>query len=264
MDAFELEDVIAEHARLGERYHEFFVAPRLSLGLYLLPAGQPAPQQPHTEDEVYYVIQGQGMIRVGEEDRPVAAGSLVYVDEAVEHRSHRITEDLSILRAMNSLAWALKDHGPEQLAAAEDLAREATDFCLRLLGEEDELTPMTMDTLAVVLHMRGKNQEAILEFDQVAAAARKTAGEDRWFTLMSPVYYGRCLLELDRYEDAETVLQTTYAGVKELNGEEHESTQSALAALVDLYEAWGKPEQAAEWRAKLPREERSNEQEAPR
>ena len=97
MDAFELEDVIAEHARLGERYHEFFIASRLSLGLYVLQAGQPDPQQPHTEDEVYYVIQGKGMVRVGGEERPVAAGSIVYVGEGIEHRFHSITEDLTLL-----------------------------------------------------------------------------------------------------------------------------------------------------------------------
>ena len=97
MEAFELEEVMAEHAQLGERYHEFFVAPRLSLGLYVLQAGEPDSQQPHTEDEVYYVVQGRGMIRVGEGDRPVAAGSMVYVDEGVEHRFHSITEDLTIL-----------------------------------------------------------------------------------------------------------------------------------------------------------------------
>jgi len=43
------------------------------------------------------VIQGRGMIRVGEEDRPVTTGSIIYVDEAVEHRFHSITEDLKIL-----------------------------------------------------------------------------------------------------------------------------------------------------------------------
>ena len=97
MDAFELEDVVAGHANVGEGCHEFFMASRLSLGLYVLKAGEPDLQQPHTEDEVYYVIQGQGMIRVGDEDRPVKAGSMVYVDEAVEHRFHNITEDLQIL-----------------------------------------------------------------------------------------------------------------------------------------------------------------------
>ena len=97
MDAFALEDVVAEHAKLGERYHEFFMTSRLSLGLYVLKAGEPDPQQAHTEDEVYYVIQGQGMIQVGGEDRSVKAGAMVYVGEAVEHRFHSIAEDLQIL-----------------------------------------------------------------------------------------------------------------------------------------------------------------------
>ncbi len=97
MDAFELNDVIAAHGAAGQLYHEFFVAPRLSMGLYVLPAGQPDPQNPHTEDEVYYVISGRGVISVDGEDRPVSAGSIVYVGESVDHRFHSITEDLTIL-----------------------------------------------------------------------------------------------------------------------------------------------------------------------
>jgi len=97
MDAFEIQNVADEHGRLGQLYHEFFVASRLSMGLYVLPAGQTDPQQPHTEDEAYYVTKGSGVIRVGDEDRPVKAGSIIYVGEGMEHRFHSITEDLSIL-----------------------------------------------------------------------------------------------------------------------------------------------------------------------
>ena len=97
MDAFELSEVIARHAEAGELYHEFLRAATMSMGLYVLPAGLPDPQSPHTEDEVYYVVEGKGAIRVGEEDRPVAAGSIVFVGEGVEHRFHSITEDLKIL-----------------------------------------------------------------------------------------------------------------------------------------------------------------------
>ena len=97
MDAFELAELTAERRESGERFLEFLRSDTLSVGVYELPAGDTDPQQPHTEDEVYYVIQGQGMIRVGDEDRPVKSGSMVYVDEAVEHRFHSITEDLKIL-----------------------------------------------------------------------------------------------------------------------------------------------------------------------
>jgi mannose-6-phosphate isomerase-like protein (cupin superfamily) len=73
--------------------------PDLSAGLYVLTAGQPDLQQPHTEDEVYYVISGRGLITVGEETRPVEAGSTVFVATAVPHRFHDITEDLTIFVA---------------------------------------------------------------------------------------------------------------------------------------------------------------------
>ena len=52
---------------------------------------------PHTEDEVYYVVEGKGMIQVGAEDRTVAAGSTAFVGAGVEHRFHSIAEDLRIL-----------------------------------------------------------------------------------------------------------------------------------------------------------------------
>jgi mannose-6-phosphate isomerase-like protein (cupin superfamily) len=97
MDAFELTALIAERARSNERYLEFLRVPALSVGLYVLPAGGVDGQQPHTEDEVYYVAGGRGAFRCGEEDRPVAAGSLLYVPAHVEHRFHSIAEELVIL-----------------------------------------------------------------------------------------------------------------------------------------------------------------------
>ena len=97
MDVFDLAEVVTQHGRSGNLYHEFFAAPRLSLGLYVLPAGQPDPQRPHTEDEVYYVISGKGMVQVGNEERHVTTGSTVYVGEGVDHRFHSITEDLTLM-----------------------------------------------------------------------------------------------------------------------------------------------------------------------
>ncbi len=96
MDTFELADLVSERAASGKLYLEFLKVPA-RVGLYSLPAGATDPQQPHTEDEVYYVIRGRGQIRVGDEDRPVEAGSVVYVAAQVAHRFHSITEALDIL-----------------------------------------------------------------------------------------------------------------------------------------------------------------------
>ena len=96
MDAFEISQLIVEQ-QVGQAYLEFLRVPALSLGLYALPAGGVDPQQPHTEDEVYYVVEGRGFIRVGEEDRPVEPGTVVFVAANVGHRFHTISEDMKIL-----------------------------------------------------------------------------------------------------------------------------------------------------------------------
>lgn len=97
MNAFEIFELIAEQEQSGKNYVEFLRAPALSVGLYALPAGGVDPQQPHTEDEVYYIINGKGSIFVADENREVKPGSIIFVAAGVEHRFHSITEDLKIL-----------------------------------------------------------------------------------------------------------------------------------------------------------------------
>ena len=97
MDAFELNDLLAERSSSARAYLEFLRVPSLSMGLYALPAGGADPQQPHSEDEVYYVVGGRAQIRVAGEDRAVGPGSVVFVGAHVEHRFHTIEEDLAVL-----------------------------------------------------------------------------------------------------------------------------------------------------------------------
>ena len=97
MDAFEIADLLAEQKKSGVLYHEFLKVDALSTGVYSLPAGSTDPQHPHTEDEVYFVLDGNAKIRVSTEDRAVSTGSIVYVPAGVEHRFHSIKEELKIL-----------------------------------------------------------------------------------------------------------------------------------------------------------------------
>jgi mannose-6-phosphate isomerase-like protein (cupin superfamily) len=97
MNAFEISQLIIEQQRSGASYLEFLRVPTLSVGLYSLPADGVDPQRPHTEDEVYYVVEGRGYIRVEAEDRAVEAGTVVFVAANVEHHFHSISEDLKLL-----------------------------------------------------------------------------------------------------------------------------------------------------------------------
>ena len=97
MHAFELRELVEQVAREDQRYLEFLRVPDLSVGLYQLSVGEADPQSPHEEDEVYYVISGRAQIQVGDEVRPVQAGSIVYVATEVPHKFVNIEEDLQIL-----------------------------------------------------------------------------------------------------------------------------------------------------------------------
>jgi mannose-6-phosphate isomerase-like protein (cupin superfamily) len=97
MQAFALSQLIAERQKSGKAYLEFLRAPSMSLGLYVLPAGGVDPQQPHAEDEAYYVISGRAHVRVGGEDRAVQPGDAIFVAARAPHKFHTITEDLTLL-----------------------------------------------------------------------------------------------------------------------------------------------------------------------
>ncbi len=78
-------------------YHEILRVSALSLGLYRHEAGASVPQQPHAEDEVYFVISGQGAICVDGTHHAVSSGSVVYVAAGMEHYFHSVTAELKVL-----------------------------------------------------------------------------------------------------------------------------------------------------------------------
>jgi mannose-6-phosphate isomerase-like protein (cupin superfamily) len=97
MQAFELHQIIKGQARSGKPYLEFLRVPDLSVGVYQLLVGDTDIQTPHTEDEMYYVVEGKAKIKVADEDRDVRPGSIIYVEKKVPHRFHSIEEDLILL-----------------------------------------------------------------------------------------------------------------------------------------------------------------------
>ncbi|MER5727627.1 cupin domain-containing protein [Streptomyces sp. NPDC098789] len=97
MKAFRLDELEAERLANDGAYLQFLRERNMSVGLYALDAGQSDPQQPHAQDEVYFVVSGRASITVGEETTTVARGGVVYVPAGVPHRFHHITEDLKVL-----------------------------------------------------------------------------------------------------------------------------------------------------------------------
>jgi mannose-6-phosphate isomerase-like protein (cupin superfamily) len=92
-----LGEIDQQRTQSGKLYREFLRVPAMSAGLYVLAAGATDLQRPHHEDEMYYVVRGKARFRVGDEDREISAGSVLFVAAGVEHRFHDIAEELAVL-----------------------------------------------------------------------------------------------------------------------------------------------------------------------
>ena len=61
----------------------------------------------------------------------------------------------------------------------------------------------------------------------------------------------RLLVMADRYAEAEPLFIERISMLEAELGEGHPYTLRVVGRLVEFYDAWGKPDKAAEWRAKL-------------
>ena len=80
-----------------ELYFQFLEVDSMRCGIYSLPAGSVDPQQPHLQDEVYFVQSGEAKIDIEGTSYDVRPGSIVFVPAHAEHRFHGIKEDLKVL-----------------------------------------------------------------------------------------------------------------------------------------------------------------------
>jgi mannose-6-phosphate isomerase-like protein (cupin superfamily) len=78
-------------------YQELLRIPAMSVGVYVLPAGAIDRQQPHGQDEIYYVVRGKAKVRLGSKERSVQKGSVILVETGLDHRFFDIKEDLVLL-----------------------------------------------------------------------------------------------------------------------------------------------------------------------
>jgi mannose-6-phosphate isomerase-like protein (cupin superfamily) len=94
---FDLAEVRDKLKGEAVEYLEFLNVPALNCGIYFLAAGSKDMQAPHDEDEVYVVLSGRARMQLGEEERAVGPGSLLYISATTAHSFFEIEEDMTLL-----------------------------------------------------------------------------------------------------------------------------------------------------------------------
>lgn len=78
-------------------FYTFINLDSLAAGLLILKPGEEDTQTPHESDEVYYVISGDGFLRIKDKDYEVSKDKLFFVAKNIEHYFHGNSKDLKVL-----------------------------------------------------------------------------------------------------------------------------------------------------------------------
>jgi tetratricopeptide (TPR) repeat protein len=154
----------------------------------------------------------------------------------------------------NVLLWiAHLKQSTGDLADAAGLMLEANEIYRRELGEDHERVANVYHNLAVVRREMGQLEIAVSLFRQAEAIREEKLGPDHWLTAVTRGSMGACLIRMDRYEQAEPLLTESFGILRESLGPDHSSTRWTAERLVELYERWGRPDDAGRYEEFLAR-----------
>ena len=156
----------------------------------------------------------------------------------------------TVATTLGSLGMLMQARG--DLPAAESAFREALDIRRQVLGDNHPDTATFMNRVALVLLEQGKPAEAQPLLERAVQICQETLPPGHVRKAAAQRNLGRCLTELKRFDEAEKHLLESHADLSTMLGEEDAKTQTVLSSLVSLYDAWGKPDKAEEYRAILP------------
>ncbi len=176
--------------------------------------------------------------------------------ESLSRESVKIKEEIlgpdhrETLNIMNNIAWLLEAQG--ELEDAEMMYRQCLERQREALGTDRSETLKSMNSLAMLRYRKGDYQGSRELFEEYVRHSRRVWGDDHYATLKAIENLSTVLKALDEYADAEPLLIECYQRRSATRGPDHAETAKALRLMVELYEAWGKPDDAAVWRSKLP------------
>jgi serine/threonine protein kinase len=183
-----------------------------------------------------------------EDGRPIEAARLL--EETLKLKRAKLSPDNDdTLLTMGNLANAYRDM--DRLSDALSLYKETLNLQKAKLGADYPSRVWFMNEAATCLLKMKRFDEAETVVRECLALRMRTDSSD-WWIAQTKSQLGQTLTGRKRYAEAEELLlkaQKDLVACKDkMPGRFHRYIDEAGQALADLYDAWGKKEQAAEWR----------------
>jgi tetratricopeptide (TPR) repeat protein len=183
------------------------------------------------------------------EDQSKHAAAESFLEEALEGASIATEEEqaarIELLARYGDAKMALG-----QYDRAEVVFSEALDETQRLFGDRSPEMAEVLASFGAALQRAGRHQGAINAFED----SFDITGEDPPADAHEAehlISYGHALIDANRFGDAEAALLDCLGGVEGFASDEAPITQDVLALLTTLYETWGMPGSADEYRERL-------------
>jgi hypothetical protein len=139
-------------------------------------------------------------------------------------------------------------------AAAEPLLRKTLEQRKKVLGPQHLGVARSSEVLAELLARTGRPREGLLLAQQAVETHTREVSAHHWRTAMARSVLGDCLVRLNRFAEAEPLLISSLETLEHTRGNGAErQARITRGRIVHLYEAWGRPKQAAAYRPRTVR-----------
>ena len=143
-------------------------------------------------------------------------------------------------------------HEKGDLPTAETMFRNALAINRKFLGNEHPSVAKCLSYLGDLLKDKGDFEAAEPLYREAINIYQKVLPKEHWISDYVRSKLGSCFTSLLRYQEAESLLLESYPLLKEKREADDKYTIKTLNFIIELYEAWGKPEKFAEYKALLP------------
>jgi tetratricopeptide (TPR) repeat protein len=152
-------------------------------------------------------------------------------------------------------AWTLFNYSmflsyTDRCAEAVKHSREVLALRGTVIPDSHPSIAASLQTVGRCLDKLGSHSAAESALEESLALRRKYVGDDSWLVGSSESVLGEHFTLVRNFPRAERILLSAQSRLARTIGADNPRTLTNAAKLASLYEAWGRPKDAAAWRAK--------------
>ncbi len=147
---------------------------------------------------------------------------------------------------MSNLASLELDLGNSD--AAEKLQLRILEIRKRRLAPDHTDTLITLNNIAGLYGKLGRHEEAAVYYEAAVEGANRALRPDHWISALFSANFARTLAKLEKFAESETRQLAARQVLVAKLGPQHAYSEVSRKYLIELYDLWKKPAEAARWR----------------